>query len=83
MPAAREGRTCSTIEAAHFRYCFVSELLGSLTQQKRRNANLVSKKYVVCTLGPWDYSLGYNLVFAEVSFLVEVWSSSSEERQKN
>ena len=54
----------STIEVAHFRF-LVSDRRASSTQN-RRNVNVVSKNDVFVYLGPWDFSSGSNLIFAEV-----------------
>ena len=68
-------------EVAHSRW-FVFLNDGRSLAQSRRNANLVSKTKRFCILGPWDYSTGCNLIFAEVKVLGEAWSSSSEEPEK-
>ena len=64
-------RRVSTIEVAGiFPLDFSLNDGGLLNPKNRRNANLVSKNIVFCILGPWEYSSGCNMIFAEVSFRV-------------
>ena len=49
--------------------------------QFRRNANIVRKMFFFSYTGPWNYSSGCDLIFAEDSSddLLIVWGSSNEE----